>query len=364
MLATLSRLEKHSRNGGFECAIDAVPAAQWDETAALFADPNYDQIARYSAEQWGRRTSHLLLRRHGESVAGAYAAIIKPPGCSHGVAFVRFGPFWRRRDAAPDLGIYRAAVGALVQEYCIRRGHYLTVVPRPNPEFYHQECEVLSRFGFALRRRVHDPNRYLVDLSHDEHAQRNSLDQKWRYNLRQALNNGFDIRLGQSEEDIRAFQSLHAGMVARKRFHNADMVHLLPRLAAELPQPLRPQIVLAFHRGRPVAGAAIAILGDTAYYVFGGSDGASLSLKGGYALQWWIVRWLSGHGVRWYDLGGEAGEHGLRQFKKGLVGKAGTVIRMHGEYDYWTGTSARLVGDIVYGMRGVQRMIRKLRYRA
>jgi Acetyltransferase (GNAT) domain len=362
MRSALARLEKHGLGGGFECQVDSVCAAAWDEIAGEFNDLNYDQIARYSAGQWGERVSHLLLRRHGVPAAGARVAVIRLPGFSRGLAFLRFGPFWRRRDQAPDIAVYRAAIGALVQEYCMRRGHFLTVIPRPNPEFYQRECEVLSEFGFSVRRRFPDPNRYLVDLSLDEEAQRQSLDQKWRYNLRQATANGFDIRLGENDADMRSFQSLHAGMVTRKGFYNADMVHLLPELAAQLPEALRPRIVLALHQGRAVVGAAIALLGDTAYYVFGGSDSASLSLKGGYALHWWIVRWLSTQNVRWYDLGGEAGEPGLRQFKKGLAGKRGAVVRMNGEYDYWAQSSARLIGDAVYGLRAIQRGIRRWRY--
>jgi hypothetical protein len=362
-----SALERQDLPGDtplIECEIDAIAPIAWDRIASEFDDLNYDQIACYSEGQWGERVSHLLLRHQGIAVAGARAAIITLPGFSRGLAFLRFGPFWRRRGQPPDIRMYRAAIGALVQEYCIRRGHCLTVIPRPNPKFYRQECDVLSDFGFSVRRTFPDPNRYLVDLALDEAAQMRSLDQKWRYNLRQATANTFDIRLGENEADIAAFQSLHATMVTRKGFYNADMVHLLPQLAAQLPQASRPRIVLAFHQGRPVVGAAIAMLGDTAYYVFGGSDSASLSLKGGYALQWWIIRWLSTQKVRWYDLGGEAQEPGLRQFKKGLVGKAGAVVAMTGEYDCWTQMSGRVMGDAIYGLRGLQRAIRHWRYGA
>jgi Acetyltransferase (GNAT) domain len=360
MLSALSRLEKH---GKIECEIDTLAAAEWDRIASEFDDQNYDQIACYSAGQWGDRVSHILLRRHGKPIAGARVAIITLPAIRHGLAFLRFGPFWRRHGETSDIATYRAAIGALVHEYCVRRGHFLTVIPRPNPEFYAEETKVLAEFGFAVRRQFPDPNRYLVDLSLDEEAQMKSLDQKWRYNLRQARANNFEIKLCESEEDIRTFQSLHAGMVTRKGFYNADMVDLLPKLAADLPENSRPHIVLASYQGRPVVGAAVAILGDTAYYVFGGSDDASLQLKGGYALQWWIIRWLSQKNVRWYDLGGEAGEQGLRQFKKGLVGKRGAVVNMTGEYDHWSKPSARIMGDAVYGLRSLQRTIRRWRHR-
>jgi hypothetical protein len=359
MLSAMARLEKHG--GELECEVDTVSAAEWDQIAGEFDDLNYDQIACYSAGQWGDRVSHLLLRRHGKAVAGARVAIIKLPIFSHGLAFLRFGPFWRRHGESADPGMYRAAIGALVHEYCVRRGHCLTVIPRPNPEFHAQETQVLADFGFAVRRPFPDPNRYLVDLSLDEETQMRSLDQKWRYNLRQAMANGFEIRLCESDADIRTFQSLHAGMVARKGFYNVDMVHLLPELAAHLPEGSRPRIVLAFHQGRAVVGATIAILGDTAYYVFGGSDDAALSLKGGYALQWWIVRWLSQQNVRWYDLGGEGGEQGLRQFKKGLIGKRGAVVGMTGEYDHWSQPSGRIIADAIYGLRALQRTVRRWR---
>lgn len=95
--------------------------------------------------------------------------------------------------------------------------------------------------------------------------------------------------------------------------------------------------------------------------VFGGSDSAALSLKGGYALQWWIIRWLLPQGVRWYDLGGEAQEQGLRQFKKGLVGKRGIVVTID-EYDHWTQPSAGLLSDAMYALRGLQRIIRSRCY--
>jgi hypothetical protein len=364
MLSALARLKKHGAAGEFDCEIDEVADADWDRLAGQFDDISYDQTASFAAGLWGDRTSHLMLRRGGEVVAGARLAIFRLPGFSRGLAFLRFGPFWRRHGQKPDISIYRAVVGAVAHEYCIRHGHFLSIIPRANPEFYSQESEVLAEFGFGVRRTPPDPNRYLVDLSLGEDEQMRSLDQKWRYNLRQATANNFDIRLGENESDIRTFQSLHAGMVTRKGFFNSDLVHMLPELSAQLPEALRLHTVLAFHQGRAVIGAAIGILGDTAYYVFGGSDRAALSLKGGYALHWWIVRWLSQQHpqARWYDLGGEAGEQGLRQFKKGLAGKRGTVIAANEEHDYWSHPSARIMGDALYAVRDLQRSIRRWRY--
>jgi lipid II:glycine glycyltransferase (peptidoglycan interpeptide bridge formation enzyme) len=106
----------------------------------------------------------------------------------------------------------------------------------------------------------------------------------------------------------------------------------------------------------------IAVLGDTAFYVFGASDDRMLPLKAGYALQWGIIHQMRVEGVRWYDLGGEAREPGLRQFKKSFVGKQGSIVDMIGEFDYWNGVGARMVAEAIYMLRECKRAIRYIRY--
>ena len=156
-------------------------------------------------------------------------------------------------------------------------------------------------------------------------------------------------------EQYRTFATLHAAMVERKQFADGDPIDLVPRMMAELPDALRPRVFVARHNGQPVAGAVIGVHGDTAYYLFGASNGEALPLKAGYALQWAIVQWLRGRSARWYDLGGEAGESGLRQFKKGLVGKHGAIIVSPGEYKYLPTLRARVATDLLMRIRGWRR---------
>ena len=341
--------------------IDRLAPETWDRLIGDFDDLALEQTACYADGHWGpTHTSHLVLRRDGRAAADARVALMVPPGLRHGLAYVRFGPFWRRCDAAPDPSLYRALIGALIEEYCIRRGHCLSVIPRPHPVYHDLESGILAEHGFVVRRPCRDANRYLVDLSLDEAAQMQSFEQKWRYNLRQALKNGVEVRLCEGERSVATFTALHEVMVKRKRYCSGDPLHLLPDLALRLPVRMRPQLILAFHGGRPVFGAVVMIMGDTAYYVFGASDDGALPLKASYALHWWVVRWLANSGVRWYDLGGEVQEPGLRQFKKGFVGKRGTVVVMHGEHDRWVGLRGRVVADTIYGLRAARRTLRNL----
>lgn len=341
--------------------VDAIAPEAWDRIAADFDDSTYDQTACSARTQWGaRRVSSLLMRRAGTPVAGAQVVVVKLPLLGRGIAYVKFGPFWRARGQPADPQVYRSVILALVAEYCGRRGHLLTILPRPNPDHAEAESRTLRELGFSVRRPMPDPNRYLVDVSLAPEAAMRSLAQKWRYNLKQAQANGLEIRLGESQADVATFAALHDAMVSRKKHDDGDALDLVPRLAAGLPERMRPQTVLAFHAGRPVAGAVVGILGDTAYYVFGASDDRALPLKAGYALHGWIADWLHREGVHWYDLGGEVLDPGLRQFKKGFVGKSGAVVAAEGEFDRWTSARGRLAGDAIYGARDLKRAVRSL----
>jgi hypothetical protein len=348
---------EHASIGQFSVEVDAPQGNAWDRTLAEFCDGHYEQTACAADRQGEAKASHLLLRQGGLVVAAAQVAIYVLPGLKGGLALVRFGPFWRRREHTPRIELYRAVIAALVEEYCERRGHCLVIRPRPHPDVYATECDVLTDFGFVVRRPLPASDRYLVDASLDEEAQRKSLDQKWRYNLRQAESKHLDIRFGDTDADVAAFRQLHDKMTDRKRLDSAarGMIDHLDALTA-LPPPIRMRVVLARHEGQAVAGATVGIVGDMAFYVLGATSDAALELKAGYALQWWIVRWLSAQNVRWYELGG-TGDPGIRQFKKGLIGKRGTILHMAGEYERWTRFSARLSADIIYGLRDIRNFV-------
>lgn len=338
--------------------VDTVADADWDAVAAGFADVNPEQTAAYATSHWKGRDSHLLLRRDGEPVAGARIAVVGLPLVGRGLAFLRFGPFWRRRGMAEDPETYRAMIAALTEEYCVRRGHCLTVLPRPHPHHMAQECRWLREAGFVQRRPMADAERYIVDTSLDAEAQRLSLAQKWRYNLRQALEAPLDIRLAADAGEVEAFQALYRSMMDRKGFSSTTPVHLTGALIERLPEALKPRLFLAYGGEGLLAGAAIGLFGDTAYYMFGASAADALPLKAGYALHWRIVEWLHACGFCWYDLGGASHEPGLRQFKKGFVGKAGKILAMEGEFDRWASPLGRLSADAVFGLRHLRQRLR------
>lgn len=347
-----------ARRPTYSVNIDNVPDHLWDNIASEFADINPEQTACFAGHHWKGRDSHILLRHEGKPVAGARVAILKLPLMGRGLAFLRFGPFWRREDSEASPEIYRAMIEALVEEYCVSRGHCLTILPSPHPRHHALECGWLRDSGFLQRRKFEDPERYVVNIALDDKAQLQSIAQKWRYNLRKALANPIEVRLARDPAETETFQDLYVAMMERKQFASTTPVHLTGQLIAGLPDKLKPKLVVAYHEDKLVAGAVIGTFGDSAHYIFGASSAEALPLKAGYALHWWIYQWLHARGFQWYDLGGASHEPGLRQFKKGFVGKSGQIVTMQGEHDRWTTPLGRLSADTIFGLRTLKRRLR------
>src|SRR5215218_1287987 len=340
--------------------VDCLTASEWDLHLAGFNDCNLFQTAAFADTARGsRRMSHLLLRRDGLPVAGVRAAIMNPPGLPIGIAYIKHGPFWRRFGTPPDESIYTDVLAAIVEEYGFRRGHMISISPRPHPDFEVVEEKLLRQAGFVPRARLRRPISYfLVNTGIGEEALRASLSQKWRYNLKRAERNQLEIRFLDPMEALPEFEALHAKMVARKQLADRDPLHVLPNIFRQLP-PSCSHIVTASHRGETIAGAVIIMTGDTATYLYGASTEAALPLNAGYMLHWEVAKWLSKEAVKWYDLGDGFGK--LAEFKQGFVGKAGAVLQRAGEFDFAPTVRSRMIGETIYGARQAKLAVRSVR---
>ena len=340
---------------GVRVSVDELSDAEWDKSFGGLGNLHYEQTAGYTTAQWGdRKSSHIVLRDGGGIVGGARVTLLKLPSVSRGVAWVRFGPIWRPRGTDPDTSAYKSVVQAMIDEYCTRRGLLLSILPRPDPDFGQIEQQALSELGFANRNRYSDWDHYFVNVSLDEDAQRRSLSRHWRRSLKEAHAAGLDIGFCTDEASFKQFEDLHYRMIERKDAKRTGPIHILHKLRAQLPEDAL-KLVLVSHRGKPVAGAVFAPLGDIAYYILGSTSDEALPLRAGFAKHWWIMQWLSERGVKWYDIGGTAGNKGLEVFKSGLAGREGRVVPVPGEFEFWGRTGDRMISDAVFGLRPLYR---------
>ncbi len=346
-------------SGNFSHEVDSCTPQAWNALMQEFRDASYNQLPALASHIWGEnRLSHIIVRQGDKAVAAAQLVLLTVPVLGYGMAYLKFGPVWQRKAEPVNGDALEAILQAIKEEYADRRGLLVMALPPPDPLYGETTEQVLAEHGFTIRRAMIDPNRYLVNVTLPEDDQRRSLSQKWRYNLKKSLANGIDVSLYPTSEGLDAFSNLYGQMLDRKQFNDANAAGCLPDLLEHLPEPLQPKIVIASHDGRPTAGAVVGLAGTTASYMFGASDDRALPMKAGYALQWWIINWLRDAGFEWYDLGGEAQFDGLRQFKKGLVGKSGKIVTWRGEYEYWTNPLSRLAADGVAALRSIRRSVR------
>jgi hypothetical protein len=338
--------------------VDCLPDGEWHQALCLFSDIHYEQTAIYGAGQRGETSSHLLVAEDGIPLFGARVGLYTVPVLNRGLALVRFGPFWRHAGKPFDRERYKAAIQALIDEYCVRRKLYLIVRPRAHPDIYPVEAEVLAEMG-VLPSSTTMLDRYFVDLSLSEDEQHKSLEKRWRYNLKSGLAHNLEVRISEREEDVASFQKIYAEMVRRKNlvYPGIDLVDLMPQLV-KLPPEMRLHVALAYHDGQPIAGNAFSINGDVAYYVFGASSDAATEMQAGHVLQWNVLRWLRDNSdARWYELGGP-GDPGIRQFKKGLAGKRGVLLPIQ-EFHYCTDIGARGVVKLLFGLRDLRNRVQR-----
>lgn len=345
--------------------VATVTHEEWDRQLDRFVDSSFEESALYASGRWGKeRVEAVEIRQAGRLIGGAVLVRLAPKRIPLDVRFLKFGPLWRLAgDAAPDARAYRNVLYALVAEFGKRGGAALLILQRPSPTANPVEREVMAELGFKPGRVMDDPNRYLVDATLAEPEQLASLEQKWRYNLKQANAAGLEVG-EEGAAGFADFAALHAAMIARKGDGaSTDKVDLLPALGEALSPAARPRLMMARKEGRPVAGAIFGLHGDTAYYLFGASSDAALPLKAGYAVQWAILRLLRDTAARWYDLGGEAGEEGLRQFKKGFVGKRGAIVALPSEFQWAATLRARLSLAGLSGAREAVALLDRVRNR-
>jgi hypothetical protein len=325
--------------GAYRVDVVETIGPHWDAVVATFADACLEQSAAYMGPRWGlSRLCGLLLREGAtnEPLAAALAVTAVIPLIRLGLAYVKFGPLWRRRGRPAAPGVLLAGLGALRQVFARERGLVVRVMPPPDPDFGAEWKTALAAAGFGLHAPVPDPARYLVDLRLSEDAQMASLGASWRAHLGKSAASRLEIR----EADLRSlpeFIALYDAMVARKAFVDHHRVETLPAFAAAAacaPAGVSVRLFLAFHDGAPVAGSLIADAGERIVVLFSATSDRGLLLRAGYALRWSIMNRLRGSQARWLDLGGDEADAGLRSFKRGNVGKRGRVVPLLGEFDH------------------------------
>ena len=345
--------------------LEHIDGISWNELASDFEDAVHEQTHCFNTSRWGFADIENICFRQGDRVIGGASVIVmkfRPFGT--GLATVKWGPLWRKRGQSAEPSRLKAMLALLQQEYAVQQGLFLTVIPYADPVYTTATTHALETLGFGQGDSLLAPERYLVNTSLESEELRQSLHHKWRYNLKKAEKNDFEIEFASGNDALDSFMKLYAQMMARKQFMDSSAISTLKDLMECSSETFRPSIVLLSHQGTVTAGGVFDLSGDTAVYLYGATDDRALALKAGYVLHWWMASHLCGLAeAHWYDLGGNDRDNGLHQFKKGFVGKAGKICITPPVYHYGATARASLAGHMVFKAKELKAAMLRISYR-
>lgn len=326
---------------GYSAEIDTVDKSEWERIIDSFDDANIYQTWSYEAVRSGEgNLSHLLVKKEGELVAAAQVRLAKVPFSSMRVAYLRWGPMWRRLGRSCDVHHFAEALRALRNEYVVRRGHVLRILPVLFDDEVQTFHPLFVQAGFGHPMLNVTQCTLIIDLRDPVEELRKGLHEKWRYNLKSAEKKGLRIEEGSEDSLFQAFLDTYRQTHERKKFLETSDVTQYRRIQEGLPPQQRMRILVAYFKDVPAAGVICSCLGKQGVFLYGGTSTAALDLRASYLLQWRALNWIKEQGATSYNIGGinRSRNPGTYQFKTGLCGKNGKMVRSLGSYDAYQST--------------------------
>jgi lipid II:glycine glycyltransferase (peptidoglycan interpeptide bridge formation enzyme) len=322
--------------GGYSWEADTLDERAWGELLQEFEDANIYQSWPFAAVTSGHRSmSHVLLRKDGEIVAAALARTAKVPWLPAGIAYIRWGPVWRRTAKEANPEDFRQMVRALRNEYACKRGLVLRLFPFINDQDPPEFSSILAEEGFASLAKESRSRTILMDLKPSLQELREGLSGNWKRNLKQAERNALEVVEGTQKELFAQFIAIYKEMVARKKFSEPNDINQFKLIQSQLLEKHKMRILLGREGNDICCGAICSAMGNTAIYLFGATSESGLKKSGSYLLQWKLLEHLKQSGITIYNLHGinPLTNPGTYKFKSDLAGKHGQDVFLLGRFD-------------------------------
>ena len=349
-------------DNNFTAEVDAVGEADWHNLSTDFADSNIYQTWPYGIARSGRaRVSHLIVKRGPDVVAAAQARLALIPYLNFGIAYVFWGPLWRRRDGQADAEVFRQALRALRAEYVARRKMVVRVIPNlpdTNNELFQQ---ILEEEGYVIQPWAKRRRTIVMDIRPPMEDLYQGLHQKWRYNLKKARKGNLEIVEGVEDVLFEGFERIHAQMRARKQLAGLTDPALCRKVQRELMPDQKLKVILCKADGEVCSGGICSALGDTGIYLFGATSNHGTKTYASYLVHWKMLEWVKSRGCRSYDLNGinPISNPGGYQFKSQLGGTFGRDIHLLGAFDAYPNTALKMLVSVGDRLRTKFRSVRE-----
>ena len=180
--------------------------------------------------------------------------------------------------------------------------------------------EFIHGFGFKKSSKKIQPQRsIIINLEKSEDELLSAMHHKARYNIKIAEKNGLKFVVG---NNIDVFWKLLKHTAKKDNFSTHPKKYYEKLCSAP---GLMAEMVFVQHDGVSIAGALLLADGDTVYYLHGAMDRDPKyrPMMAPHLLQWEIIKWAKGYGMKNYDLWGIDAKlwPGVTRFKLGFGGQ-------------------------------------------
>jgi lipid II:glycine glycyltransferase (peptidoglycan interpeptide bridge formation enzyme) len=168
---------------------------------------------------------------------------------------------------------------------------------------------LLEQLRFRSSLHTNQPRATLiVDLAPGLDVVLARMHQKTRYNIRYALKQGVEVRVGRPG-DLESIYRLIKITGRRAGFGTRTMDYYRHEWET-FAGTGQIGVFIAFYEGIPLAVNVSAAFGGHAAYLHGASSGEHINLQPNYLVMWEAMRWAQAKGCRTYDLWGIPDEAG------------------------------------------------------
>jgi lipid II:glycine glycyltransferase (peptidoglycan interpeptide bridge formation enzyme) len=284
-------------------ADDSLSTTEWDAFVESHPAAHILQSTSWGTlkSQFGWSCSRLAVaNEQGGLQAGAQLLFRRASGIT--LAYIPKGPLTDWTDRRLTEALLRG-----IRAECQRHGAAFLKIEPDLPDTP-QARDLLAGYGFHPSPQTVQPrSTIVVDIAGDESEILARMKSKWRYNIRLSGRKGVTVRAG-SREDLAHFHGLMAATGQRDQFDVHAPAYY--ERAFDLLVPGNGVFLFAEYEGQPLAAIVVALMGDTAWYLWGASSNHHRNLMPNHALQWAGMRWARQQGAIRYDLWGIPDEIG------------------------------------------------------
>ena len=318
---------------GYDAEFNGISQTEWDRCITLFSDANVNQCWGYGSVKWGAgRNEHVVLKKAGDVRALAQVAIITSPVPGIGIAYVTWGPLWKRRDLLVEESSFRAMLEVLKDEYAHRRKLMLRIRPYGYEETDEAMRSVLEQVGFHPTNGIFKEKKrtILVNLGYSQEDMRRRLSKKWRNSLTNSEKEDLRIKEEFTDGPLYAIQPMYEGLMGKKNFEGWNLIELA-KIQNMLASDQKMRITTCEHENRTIAASVCSALGDTAVGLIGMTGDEGRKKRAYYLLQWDEILWAKQSGKTTYDLNGINPQKNptVYHFKAGINGDEVTFLSVH-----------------------------------